>query len=79
MPHLIRVEKYEILLIIYQKKNILHFLIKELNFNQEENLIYFVKNFNFRNLCDDNKKLLLYYKYLYDVRLKNIQKEEKQI
>ena len=38
-----------------------------------------MKNINFRNLCDDNKKLLLYYKYLYDVRLKNIQKEEKQI
>ena len=33
---------------------------------------------NFRNLCDDDKKLLLYYKYLYDVRLKIIQKEEKQ-
>ena len=39
----------------------------------------FVKNINFRNLCDDDKKLLLYYKYLYDVRLKIIQKEEKQL
>ena len=39
MPHLIRVEKYEILLIIYQKIDILHFLIEELNLNQEENLI----------------------------------------
>ena len=33
---------------------------------------------NFRNLCDDDKKLLLCYKSLYDVRLKIIQKEEKQ-
>ena len=38
-----------------------------------------MKNINFRNLCDNNKKLLLYYKYLYDVRLKIIQKEEKQL
>ena len=37
-----------------------------------------MKNINFRNLCDDDKKLLLYYKYLYDVRLKIIQKEEQQ-
>jgi len=37
-----------------------------------------VKNINFRNLCDDDKKLLLCYKSLFDVRLKIIQKEEQQ-
>ena len=39
----------------------------------------FVKNINFRNLYDDDKKLLLCYKSLYDFRLKIIQKEEKQL
>ena len=38
----------------------------------------YVKNIDFRKLCDDDKKLLLCYKSLYDVRLRIIQKEENQ-
>ena len=36
----------------------------------------YVKNINFKDLCPDDKKLLLCYKSLYDNRLKIIQKEE---
>ena len=38
----------------------------------------YVKNINFRDLCQEDKTLLLCYQSLYDERLKIIQNEEKQ-
>ena len=53
------------------------FTYGETEFKSRREFDNYMKNINFKNLCDDDKKLLLCYKSLYDVRLNIIQKEEK--
>ena len=53
------------------------FTYKGTEFKSRREFDNYIKNIDFKNLCKDDKKLLLSYKSLYDVRLNIIQKEEK--